>query len=62
MVVFLCFGSYILQSSLIQDRNKFKCTDEDAIEKSLEIANRRRKIFGNREQKKKQRSANAVVA
>ena len=40
MVVFLCFGSYILQfleSNL--DKNKFKCTNKAAIEKSLEIVN-----------------------
>ena len=37
---FLCFGSYILQSNLISRQNKFKCTNEAAIGKSLEIANR----------------------
>ena len=41
MVVFLCFGNYILQSNLIsfQDKNRFKCTNEAAIGKSLKIAN-----------------------
>ena len=39
IVVFLCFGSYILQANLIQDKNRFKCTNEAAIGKSLEIAN-----------------------
>ena len=39
MAVFLCFGSYILLSNLFQDKNTFKCTNEAAIEKSLEIEN-----------------------
>ena len=38
MVVFLCFGSYILQSNL-QDKNKFKYTNKAAIRKSLKIVN-----------------------
>ena len=39
MVVFLCFGSYILQSNLISNKNKFKCTNQAAIGKPLEIVN-----------------------
>ena len=38
MVIFLSFGSYILQSKF-QDKNRFKCPNEAAIGKSLENAN-----------------------
>ena len=44
MVVFLCFGRYILRPNLILDKNKFKCTNEAAIGKSLEIANSDRRM------------------
>ena len=33
MLVFLCFGSYILQSIQFQDKNKLKCSDKAAIKK-----------------------------
>ena len=36
---FFCFGSCIFQSNLILRSNWFKCTNEDVIGKSLEIAN-----------------------
>ena len=39
MVVFLCFGSYMSQSNLIQDKNRFRCIKEAAIGKSSTIAN-----------------------
>ena len=37
MVVFLSFGSYILKPNLIYNRINFKCTNEAAIGKSLEL-------------------------
>ena len=39
MVVFLCFGRYILQSNLILRQSEVGCTHEAAIGKSLEIVN-----------------------
>ena len=39
MVVLLYLGGYILQSDQFRDNNRFKCTNEAAIGKSLEIAN-----------------------
>ena len=37
MVIFLCF-EVTLQSNLFQNKNRFKCTNEAAIGKSLGIA------------------------
>ena len=39
MVVFLCFGSYILQSNLISRQKQAENYNEAAIRKSLEIVN-----------------------
>ena len=39
MVVFLCFGSYILQSNLILLEKEVQMRNEAAIRKSLDIVN-----------------------
>ena len=39
MVVFLCFGSYILQSNLISRQKQVQMHNEAVIGKSMEIVN-----------------------